>query len=143
MYYISDDKTKLRIPDIMRLLSQSYWAKERDEKTVRLSVENSLCFAAYTEEGRQIAFARVITDLATSYYLCDVIVDEEFRGEGIGKALVERIAEDERLKYLHGILATGDAHGLYAKFGFKTDSSRYMGRRLKRENPGKEESKNE
>lgn len=130
MYYISDDKEKIQINKVICLLKQSYWANKRSRNIILTSIENSLCFGVYTEENNlQVAFARVITDYSTSYYLCDVIVDEKYRGNGIGKALVETIVKDKRLCALRGILATGDAHGLYEKFGFEVDNNRFMGRR--------------
>ena len=66
-----------------------------------------------------VAFARVITDYATMYYLCDVIVDEKYRGNGLGKMLVDWIAnKEDKLKGQYGVLLTSDAQGLYSQFGF-------------------------
>lgn len=130
MYYISDSKEKIQIEEVIRLLRQTYWANSRSRKMIEKSIENSLCFGVYLEENDlQIGFARVITDYATTYYLCDVIIDENYRGNGIGKSLAAHIVNDSRLRPLGGFLATRDAHGLYEKFGFSADSGRYMGKR--------------
>lgn len=101
-------------------MQQSYWAKERTLEKIEKSIEGSLCFAFFDTESDQIvAFARVVTDFATMYYLCDVIVDNRHRGKGLGKMLVNQIAyEDERLKGLYGILLTSDAQELYLQYGF-------------------------
>ena len=87
--------------------------------------------------GEQIGFARVITDCATTFYLCDVTVDERYRGMGVGKALTERAVNDPRLSGLRGILATGDAHGLYERFGFRLNAEKFM------ERPGGGKEKND
>lgn len=128
-YYISDDKGKLSLPEVCALLRQTYWARTRDAETVALSVENSLCFGAYLRDGdRLIGFARVMTDYATTFYLCDVVVDEGCRGLGVGKALIERAVSDPRVAALRGILATRDAHSLYGRFGFTLNREKFMDR---------------
>ena len=106
--------------EIRVLLSQSYWAKNRTIEVIKKSVEQSLCFAIFdVETDVMVAFARVITDYATMYYLCDVIVDEKYRGKGLGKMLVDRITnKEDKLKGLYGLLLTDDAQGLYSQFGF-------------------------
>lgn len=74
------------IQDIHNLLKQAYWANNRDVETIRTSIENSYCFAIVDKDVDTIvAFARVITDFATMYYLADVIVDEQYRKIGLGK----------------------------------------------------------
>ena len=127
MVTISDKKDDLDMDTVLKLLKQTYWAKDRSEDTIRKAINHSLCFGAYlTESKKQVAFARVITDYATTFYLCDVIVDEAFRGKGIGKKLVHTIVSDEKLKKLRGLLLTRDAHGLYGQFGFEKEKERGM-----------------
>jgi len=111
------------------MLEQTYWAKDRSAAVIKASIKHALCYGAYTKsDGRQIAFARVITDYATAYYICDVVVDPAYRGYGIGKDLIHTAVNDRRLKNLRGMLITADAHGLYEKFGFVRDRERFMGR---------------
>lgn len=121
-WYMTDDKEKIKThcEEIKTLLSQSYWANKRSLEVIKKSIEQSLCYAIFdAETDVMIAFARVITDYATMYYLCDVIVDEKYRGKGLGKMLVNRItSEDDRLKGQYGVLLTSDAQGLYSQFGF-------------------------
>ncbi len=77
-----------------------------------------MSFGAYVD-GRQVGFARVVTDEATFAWICDVFVDESSRGRGVGKRLIAAIVDDPRLQGLtRMMLATRDAHGLYAGFGF-------------------------
>ncbi|NIK80014.1 putative N-acetyltransferase YhbS [Paenibacillus castaneae] len=126
-YIISDDKKLLDIAAIKELLSKSYWASSRSEEKVEKSIRNSVCYGVY-DGNKQIGFARVVTDFATMYWLCDVIVDEAYRGQGIGKKLVESLTSSDELKDLSGILGTKDAHELYEQFHFFTDKERMMRR---------------
>ncbi len=119
-YTISTDRARLDVAAIHEFLStRSYWAQGRDFETVRRAVENSLPFGVY-KDGRQIGFARVVTDCATFAWLADVYVLDEFRGEGLGKWLVEVILSHPDLQHLRRwILGTRDAHELYRRFGFR------------------------
>ena len=124
-------KEEMDFRRVKELLAQTYWANKREEEKIRISMENSLCYGAFTkEEDKQIGFARVITDFATTYYICDVIVDEKYRGIGVGKALVEMITTDSRLQKMRGLLLTQNAHGLYQQFGFKQVDGIYMGKQI-------------
>jgi GNAT superfamily N-acetyltransferase len=127
-YHISDNKELLDIITIKEFLARSYWASQRTEESTERSIQNSICYGVY-HESRQIGYARVITDLATVYYLCDVFVDEEYRGKGIGKKLVESLITSYELKDLMGLLGTRDAHELYKQYDFESDSERFMRRR--------------
>ena len=126
-YLISDDKGKLQIDRITQLLNNSYWAENRSKEVIEKSIENSLCFGVYKND-KQIGFARCVTDYATVYWLADVIVDDDYKKQGIGKALVEVAINHDELKGCFGILATRDAHGLYEQYGFKLVTDKYMRR---------------
>lgn len=117
---VSKDADKLQLDRIETMLHGTYWAKDRSGKVIRKSVGNSMCYGAY-EDGIQIGFARVITDHATFFYLCDIVVDERCRGRGIGKKLLGAVVDDEELKPLFGMLITSDAHGLYERCRFIRD----------------------
>jgi GNAT superfamily N-acetyltransferase len=115
---ISDDKSKLDIKIIHEFLTTSYWAEGRTIEEVKSSIENSYCFGVYLGD-RQIGFARVISDRTVFAYLMDVFIIEDQRGKGISKLLLNRIFEDDRFRNVKKwMLATKDAHSLYAKFGF-------------------------
>ena len=117
---ISTDPARLDIDVIHRFLETSYWAKGRRRSVVERSIRNSLCFGVYIG-GRQVAFARVVSDRAVFAYLMDVFVLPEFRGRGISKALMRSVLEHPDLQNLRVfLLATRDAHGLYAPFGFRS-----------------------
>lgn len=131
-YFISTDKEKLDIPYIHRFLATSYWAEQIPIETVRKSIEGSGCFGVY-EGNRQVGFARVITDKATFGYLADVFIDEAYRGRGLSKWLIEVILSHPDLQgFRRWMLATKDAHGLYAQFGFSPidNPGRFMCRQV-------------
>lgn len=131
---ITDDKSRLDIEITHGFLKRSHWASQRTRETLIKSIENSLCFGVYlkteNDDGvpRQIAFARVVTDSCTFAYLCDVFVDEEFRGRGISKKLMEEIMKHPDLQsYRRFTLATKDAHTLYTRYGFTdVEPGRFM-----------------
>ena len=123
-YLISDDKSLIQTGRVFELLSNTYWAKDRTKEAVQKSIDNSLCFGVYLD-NLQIGFARCITDYATIYYLCDVVIAEKHRGQGLGKALTKFITEHKSLAALMGVLGTKDAHGLYEQFGFMRDQGMY------------------
>jgi GNAT superfamily N-acetyltransferase len=116
---ISTDRTELDVPLIYRFLSeQSTWAVGISRAVVDRAIENSLCFGGYVD-GRQVAFARVITDYATFGNLVDMFVIPEYRGRGYSLEIMKAVMVHPSLKTLRRfMLATGDAHGLYEKFGF-------------------------
>jgi GNAT superfamily N-acetyltransferase len=117
-FVISTDRKRLDLDIVHGFLTESYWAGGISREVVARSVENSLCFGVYGD-GKQVGFARVISDYATYAYIGDVFVLESHRGHGLGKWLMECIMGHPRLQGLRRwSLATMDAHGLYTKFGF-------------------------
>jgi GNAT superfamily N-acetyltransferase len=122
-FEISTDRSRLDVDLIYRFLSeQSTWAIGISRPVVERSIENSLCFAGFVD-GRQVAFARVITDYATFANMVDVFVLPEYRGRGYSKRLVQTIIDHPSLQRLRRFtLATSDAHSLYERFGFTSPS---------------------
>ena len=118
-YEVSTDRNRLDLPTIYRFLAQAYWSTKRPKELIDLSIANSLCFGIYTAD-QQVGFARVITDFATHAYICDVFVDEAFRGKGAGKQLIAFLLDYPDLQPIPFIsLATRDAHDFYRLFGFE------------------------
>lgn len=126
-YYIKIGREYMQLESIKNLLEQTYWAKERSTEVIETSMQHSICYGAFLHDtDQQIGFARVITDYATTYYICDVIVDSNYRGIGIGKKLLETIHSNEAFATQRGILATQDAHELYRKYGFSEGGNVFM-----------------
>jgi GNAT superfamily N-acetyltransferase len=117
-FVISTDEERLDLDMVHGFLTESYWAEGISREVVARSIENSLCFGVFCD-GKQIGFARVISDFATFAYVGDVFVLESYRGHGLGKWLMKCIVGHQRLQGLRRwTLLTRDAHGLYGQFGF-------------------------
>jgi len=128
---ISTDPNRLDVDLIHRWLSEeSYWAGGVSREIVARAIDNSLCFGVYLE-GRQVGLARVVTDRATFAWLDDVFILDSYRGRGYGKALIAAVVAHPELRGLRRLLlATRDAHGLYAQYGFTPVApERFMERR--------------
>jgi len=117
-FEVSTDPARIDLSVVHGFLTDCYWAKGIPAETVKRSIENSICFAVY--HGRQqVGFARIISDEATFAYLADVFILPAYRGRGLSRWLMECIVAHPKLQGLRRwMLATQDAHGLYAKFGF-------------------------
>jgi len=116
---ISTDPARFDLDVVHGYLARSYWSPGIPRRTVERAIAGSFCFGAFAS-GRQIGFARVITDKATFAYVADVFVLEEFRGRGVAAKLMEAIRTHHDLQRLRRwLLLTKDAHRLYEKFGFR------------------------
>jgi GNAT superfamily N-acetyltransferase len=126
---VTTDPARLDVGLVHRWLSEdAYWALGRSREVMERAVAGSLSFAAL-DDGRQVGYARVVTDGATFAWLCDVYVDRGARGRGVGKALVAAVdATLTDLGVRRTLLATKDAHSLYAPVGFEplTDAHRWL-----------------
>lgn len=130
-YKIIDGREKMDIHDIIRLLKTTYWAAQRSDEQIEKSVLNSSCYGVYLEdEEKLVGVGRVISDYATTYYLCDVVIDTEYQHKGLGTALVSYIESLPEYAGLRGILITRDAHSLYRKFGYEVLDGRVMVKNL-------------
>lgn len=118
-YTISTDNDRLDLGVIHDFVSnQSYWAQGRALKVVKRALDHSLNFGIYKDK-QQIGFGRVVTDYATFAWIADVFVLSEFRGQGLSKWLMEVMLSHPELQgFRRWVLATKDAHTLYARFGF-------------------------
>ncbi|SCL17247.1 Acetyltransferase (GNAT) family protein [Micromonospora rhizosphaerae] len=120
-YQLSTDPARIDLDRVHRWLStDAYWAIGRDRETVERSFATSIGFGVYRPgDGRQVAVARVVTDRATFGWLCDVYVDRGERGRGLGTWLAGTVRDHlAELGVRRIVLATEDAHGVYAKVGF-------------------------
>ncbi|HEX2357549.1 MAG TPA: GNAT family N-acetyltransferase [Micromonosporaceae bacterium] len=120
-YEICTDPGRLDLDLVHRWLStDAYWALGRGRDVVARAAEGSLLFGVYEPGGTQVAVARAVTDSATFAWLCDVYVDRAERGRGLGSWLVGVVRDELNARGVRRILlATADAHGVYAKLGFR------------------------
>ena len=121
-YVLSCDRKKLNLDYIYNLLcTPSRYSTGLPAERFPMIIKNSICFTVLHQD-KQIGFARVITDYTEFASLWDVFIDEPYRGKGIGKALMKYLLEHPYLKGIfRWFLMTEDAHGLYQKFGFKSE----------------------
>jgi len=121
-YEITTEVSRFDLDVIHRFLSEeSYWARGIPRELVEKSIRNSLGFAILEQASQaQVGFARVTTDRATFAYLADVFVLPAHRGRGLSKWLMRVVMSHPELQgFRRWMLATLDAHSLYAGFGFK------------------------
>jgi N-acetylglutamate synthase-like GNAT family acetyltransferase len=104
---------------IHAVLRESYWSPGIPRERVACACANSMCAIARDESGKLVGFARLVTDKATFAWLCDVIVLPGKQGRGLGRELVKTFQQHQELQGLRRwLLATKDAHGVYAALGF-------------------------
>ena len=126
-YRIIEGAERISVSEVERLLKMTYWANRRPAETLEKSLHNSSCFGIWSDdELKLIGFARVISDYATTWYLCDVVIDPAYQHQGLGKELVSYIASSPAFAGLRGLLLTRDAHGLYSRYGFESADGRAM-----------------
>ena len=129
-YTLSTDPGRLDLDRVYTWLStDAYWAIGRPREVVERGFASSLPFGVYRPDRTQVAVARVVTDSATFAWLCDVYVDRTERGRGLGTWMVGAVRDELAARGVRRILlATADAHGVYAKLGFAplADVDRWM-----------------
>ena len=128
---LTTDREWIDVDVVYDMLRAEHWGSQVRREALERSIENSVCVGVYdtADDDRQVAFARVVTDLATYAYLTDVVVAPAARGKGIGTWIVEAVLAHPDLQGLRRVtLLTRDAQDLYKKFGFTTDmpTSTYM-----------------
>jgi GNAT superfamily N-acetyltransferase len=126
---LDDDPRRVDVDEVHRFLStEAYWALGRTRETVERLVREASRVVGLYANGRQVGFARAVTDGVAFVYLADVYVLPELRGRGLGVELVREMVENGAHADLKWLLHTRDAHGLYRRFGFGPPSERVMER---------------
>jgi ribosomal protein S18 acetylase RimI-like enzyme len=116
-FTLTDDPDRIDFAELCSMLWGTYWAETRGREVIERSVRRSLSFVLL-RGGRMAGFARVITDTATVGYLCDFVIAEDFRGQGIGQWMLQRILDHPDLAGCRIDLFTRDAQEFYKGFGF-------------------------
>ena len=129
-YQIDENIARIDFARVHSWLTTSYWSPGISREWVERAARHSaLVLGAYSPQG-QVGYLRVVSDLARLAYLCDVWIDSEHRGKGLGRLIVRYALEHPELARVKWILATADAHGVYANLGFKplSEPQRWMER---------------
>ncbi|MCP4177663.1 MAG: GNAT family N-acetyltransferase [bacterium] len=118
-YFITDDKFKLDKEYYSNSLKNTYWARNRSCDVIEKSLKNSEIISLFHKK-KQIGFARLVTDYVTFSYVCDVYIDPEYRGKGLGKDIMDFVHKCPAGNTKLSILVTSNAAGLYNKFGYSS-----------------------
>ena len=116
-YWLSDNKEDQDIEAVYALLRTSYWAANRSREVIELVMSHSLCFSLRKGE-KYIGFVRVVSDYGSTSWVSDMIVDPGYRGEGLGRWMMEQVMNHPKIKHTQFALQTKDAHSFYEKLGF-------------------------
>ena len=117
-----DERERVDVEAVHALLQKTYWAKDRSLQTVKDTVKQCLCFSLYDRDD-QIGFTRVITDRATYAIILDVVIQDRYRGHGLGEWMMECITNHPDIAPLKQVLWTSTADSLYQKLGFSVPAN--------------------
>jgi N-acetylglutamate synthase-like GNAT family acetyltransferase len=121
-FLLTTDRTRIDVDAALTLLQTTHWAAKMQRTELELAIDNSISFGVLRDSGELVAFARVVTDLATYAYLTDVVVEEQERGRGLSRWIIEEILAHPQLQGLRRFtLLTTNAQDLYAKYGFTSE----------------------
>jgi GNAT superfamily N-acetyltransferase len=138
---LTTDRRRIDLDAALALLRTTYWAAQMQRDELARAIENSICYGV-TRGPRLVGLARVITDLATYAYLTDVVVEEQERGRGISRWMIEEILKHPQLQGLRRFsLLTGDAQDVYARYGFSAELGGLTYMELRPEKKQKAESR--
>ena len=120
---ISDGFERMDFVRVTELLSKAFWCPGIKIDEVKKGAFNSALVAGAFIEDTQVGYARVISDKTRFAYICDVMVDENYRRKGIGQKMVNHILSHKELEEVYQwLLITKDAHGVYKKSGFEPNT---------------------
>ena len=134
---LDDDPARVDVDAVHRFLTnEAYWAKGRSRETVERLVREAARVVGVYRDGKQVGFARAVTDGVSVAYLADVYVLPEHRGRGLGKELVREMVERGPYAHVRWLLHTRDAHSIYEQAGFGPPGERLMERQAAPEERG-------
>lgn len=118
IFTVSTDRRRIDQNAALALLRTTFWAAGMEPAVLAGAIANSVCFGVYDKEAL-VGFGRAVTDLSTYAYWTDVVVAEQYRGQGLGRWLSECMLAHPDLQHLRRVaLLTRDAEALYAGVGF-------------------------
>ena len=130
-YELDDDPSRTDKDAVWRFLStEAYWGKYRSRADFEAQMVSAWRVVGVYESatGRQVGFARAISDGVAFAYLADLFILADARGAGLGKELVATMIDRGPGAGFRWTLHTSDAHELYRKYGFAEPDTRYMER---------------
>lgn len=121
-FVLTDDASRIDLAKTQTLLLNTYWGVRRPPHVVAKMLEHSLPFVLL-DHDEQIGFGRVVSDYTVFSWIADIVVDEPYRGQGLGKWMMKCITEHPKLRHTQMVLQTRDAHSLYVKYGFDQNTA--------------------
>ena len=107
-------------------------------ETARAALDASSVVICVTVDGQQAGFGRAVGDGCLAFYIQDVVVDERFRGLGLGRAVIEALIEGILASASDGasigLMSAPGKEAFYNKFGFLTrpENARDLGAGMSR-----------
>jgi len=119
-FRLTTQSTELSAARTFSLLQATYWGHKRPLELIEKILENSMCFFLL-DGDQQIGFARVISDFATTSWLSDVVLDDDYQNQGLGSWMVQQILNHPEISGTQFSLQTGTAQEFYKRFGFSSN----------------------
>ncbi len=116
-FVLTDDSSRLDLDRTFMLLQATYWGVRRPREVVERMIAHSLCLVLLRSDI-QVGFGRAVTDYTVFSWIADIVVESRYRSRGLGKWMMECVAEHPAIKDTQMVLQTRDAHALYEKYGF-------------------------
>jgi ribosomal protein S18 acetylase RimI-like enzyme len=128
-YYITDDQSKLNREHYTKSLKNTYWANTRSDETIEKVLANSVMVSIFYQE-KQVGFTRLVTDYSTFSYVCDVYIEPECRGKGLGRYMMDFVSKCPAGNTKLSMLTTNNAAELYRKFGYEKNDDLMIKREI-------------
>jgi spermidine synthase len=113
------------LEQILALYKQAgWWDEVLDEKAferVRRIISETYCFVIARFEEKIVGMGRSISDGVSDAYIQDVVVDKDYRRQGIGEAIVHRIVQfllEHDIKWI-ALISEPGSEDFYRKLGFR------------------------
>jgi GNAT superfamily N-acetyltransferase len=138
-YVLKSGFDEMDFSQVTCMLKKASWvAGIKEVEVVRGAQNSALVVGAFTFEGFQVGYARVISDKTRFAYILDVFVDESHRRKRVAQSMIKYILNHAELKDVYQwALKTRDAHGLYNKVGFHQLSKPEAWMEIRHERPNR------
>lgn len=112
--------------DLQNLYQQTDWANNRTPIDIQQMLENSNLVLGVWDDDKLIGFARVNTDDVYRAWIDDVVVDSNYRKQGVGSHIIQKLLK--RLQHIELVMldCDPDLATFYEKHGFKLNQATSM-----------------
>jgi predicted GNAT family N-acyltransferase len=113
-----------QVVQLHHLFQQEWWSETRTlEDTQRCVAGSQLCIGLIEPQGQLVGFARVLTDGTFKAFIFDLIVQQNWRAQGLGKHLLGLIKAHEKLSLVQHfeLYCLPEMFAFYTALGFTTE----------------------